>query len=66
VRFHINAPAKVESVRITLDRKTIKTTKTTKSRFTLRQAGKRTTVSRTITRCAPPKPRRKAAPRFTG
>ncbi len=83
VRFSVNAPAKVKSVRITLDGKTIKTT--TKSRFTLRislkklkaghhrlrviatdQAGKRTTVSRTLSRCAPPKPRRKAAPRFTG
>jgi hypothetical protein len=83
VRFTVNAPGTLKSVRITLDGKTIKTT--TKSRFTLKinakklkagrhrlraiatdQAGKSTTVSKTIARCAAAKPKRKAAPRFTG
>jgi Tol biopolymer transport system component len=82
VRVHISSATKPKSVRVFLGSKRIvSTTKTsftlhinvkklgrrTRLRIVATDSnGKVTTISRTIARCAVAKPRRKAAPRFTG
>ncbi len=82
VRVRISAATGAKSVRVYLGKKRIKSTtrtsftlkinpkklgRRTKLRIVATDAaGKKTTISRTIVRCAVKKPRHKSAPRFTG